>query len=293
MIVAKVTSPGHKLGQLIGNFFEGFFSKRLINLAEGLGFYCDKKGLRPKVRGKKRKVTWTDSEGNIHDMDYVFERNGTRDEKGEPVAFIELAWRRYTKHSRNKAGEIQAALVPLGNTYRNTCNFLGAILSGEFTEGARRQLTSHNINILYIRYRKVVDVFLTKGINLDYPEDATNQQKYELVEAWENLSQSDLNDIEKAFAESIKSDYEKFVRSLKSALLRKIERVRILPLFGNEMVFTSVIDAIAAIEEHDIILEEGAKVCKFEIYIQFTNGDKIEGSFHEREEALKFLRIYT
>jgi len=65
IIVAKVTSPGHKLGQLIGNFFEGFFSNRLIDLAEGLGFYCDKKGLRPKVRGKKRKVTWTDSEGNI------------------------------------------------------------------------------------------------------------------------------------------------------------------------------------------------------------------------------------
>lgn len=142
-------------------------------------------------------------------------------------------------------------------------------------------------------YRKIVEAFLIKGINLDYAEDATNQQKYELVEAWENLSQSDLNDIEKAFAESIKSDYEKFVRSLKSALLRKIERVRILPLFGNEMVFTSVIDAIAAIEERDIILEEGAKFCRFEIYIQFTNGDKIEGSFHEREEALKFLRIYT
>jgi len=59
------------------------------------------------------------------------------------------------------------------------------------------------------------------------------------------------------------------------------------------MVFTSVINAIAAIEEHDIILGEEAKFCKFEVYIQFTNGDKIEGSFHEREEALKFLRIYT
>jgi hypothetical protein len=84
LIVAKVTSPG------------------------------DKKGPRPKVRGKKRKVAWTDSEGNVHDLDYVFEMNGTRDTMGEPVAFIELAWRRYTKHSRNKAGEIEAALVPLG-----------------------------------------------------------------------------------------------------------------------------------------------------------------------------------
>ena len=215
LIVAKVTSPGHKLGQLIGNFFEGFFCNRLTNFSEELGFYCDKKGPRPKVRGKKRKVAWTDSEGNVHDLDYVFEMNGTEDKMGEPVAFIELAWRRYTKHSRNKAGEIEAALVPLGNTYRNTCNFLGAILGGEFTEGARKQLTSHNINILYIPYRKIVDAFLTKGINLDYPENATNKQKYRLIDAWENLSQSDIKDIEKAFRESIKSDYDKFIRSLK------------------------------------------------------------------------------
>lgn len=57
IIVARVTSPGHKLGQLIGNFFEEFFSNRLIHLAGQLGFYCDRKGLRPKVRGRKRKVT--------------------------------------------------------------------------------------------------------------------------------------------------------------------------------------------------------------------------------------------
>lgn len=292
IIVARVTSPGHKLGQLIGNFFEEFFSNRLVNLAGQLGFYCDRKGLRPKVRGNKRKVTWTDSEGNEHDLDYVFERNGTRDEKGEPAAFIELAWRRYTKHSRNKAGEIEAALVPLGNTYRNTCSFLGAILGGEFTEGARTQLTSRNINILYIPYRKIVETFSTKGINLDYPEDATNQQKYRLVRAWENLSEDEIRDIQKAFAKSIRSDYNKFVRSLKSALLRKIDKIRILPLFGNEMMFTSVADAIAVLEKYDMIPEEKAKLCKFEIYIKFTNGDKIEGSFHKQKEALKFLRMF-
>jgi len=292
IIVAKVTSPGHKLGQLIGNFFEVFFCNRLTKFSEELGFYCDKKGPRPKVRGKKRKVAWTDSEGNVHDLDYVFEMNATVDKMGEPVAFIELAWRRYTKHSRNKAGEIEAALVPLGNTYRNTCNFLGAILGGEFTEGARKQLTSHNINILYISYRKIVEAFLIKGINLDYPEDATNKQKYRLIDAWANLSQSDIKDIEKTFRESIKSDYDMFIRSLKKALQRKVEKVRILSLFGDEIVFNSINEAIASIESYEIAAREGLAFCKFEIYIGFSNGDKIEGSFHGREEALRFLRIY-
>jgi hypothetical protein len=79
---------------------------------------------------------------------------------------------------------------------------------------------------------------------------------------------------------------------LKDALLWKIEKIRILPLFGNEMVFTSVTDAIATIQQYDIIPDKKAKFCKFEIYIRFINGDKIEASFHEREELLKFLRVY-
>ena len=290
--MTNVTSPGHKLGQLIGNFFEEFFSSRLITLAEELGFYCDRKGPRPKVRDQKRKVTWLDGEGNEHDLDYVYEKNATRDKQGEPVAFIELAWRRYTKHSRNKAGEIEGALVHLGNAYRNTCNFLGAILGGEFTEGALNQLTSHNIRILYIPYRKIVEAVLAKRINLDYPENASNQRKSELIRAWEALSETDIRDIQSAFAESIKSDYDKFVRSLKSAVLRTIDKVRILSLFGNEMVFASAKDAIVGIEKHRMIPEVEAKFCKFEIYIHFTNGDKLEGSFHGRSEALKFLRIY-
>jgi hypothetical protein len=292
IVMAKVTSPGHKLGQLIGNFFERFFSSRLMDLAEELGLYCDQKGFRPEVRGRKKKVTWIDNRGNAHELDYVFERNGARDKKGVPVAFVELAWRRYTKHSRNKAGEIEAALVPLKETYSDSCNFLGAILGGEFTEGALKQLTSKDINILYIPYRKVMDAFLVKEIDLDYPEDAADDQKRELVEAWENLRLGDMRFTEQKFAELIGSDYHEFAESMKKALLRKIERIRILPLFGSEMLFTSVKDAIAAIEECDIAHARAEKFCKFEIYIKFTNGDRIECSFQEREKTIKFLEMY-
>ena len=48
--------------------------------------------------------------GNVHDLDYVFEQGGTEATIGQPKAFIEIAWRRYTKHSRNKAQEIQVDL---------------------------------------------------------------------------------------------------------------------------------------------------------------------------------------
>ena len=104
-------SPGHKFGQLIGEVLEQAIEPILCEFAKKQGLYLDKKGPRPARVGQK--VCWTDLNGNKHDLDFVIEREGSRDRVGVPVAFIEAAWRRYTKHSRNKAQEIQGAILPL------------------------------------------------------------------------------------------------------------------------------------------------------------------------------------
>lgn len=78
--------------------------------------------------GTKRKVAWIDGQGNTHDLDYVFELGGSDEQIGSPRAFIEAAWRRYTKHSRNKAQEIQGAILPLAERFHDCHPFLGAVL---------------------------------------------------------------------------------------------------------------------------------------------------------------------
>jgi len=95
-------SPAHKWGQIIGDFLEFTFDKELSKFAKKHKLFLDQKGERKARKGKK--VSWIDSFGNAHDLDFVLERNGTKEKIGAPVAFIESAWRRYTKHSRNKAG---------------------------------------------------------------------------------------------------------------------------------------------------------------------------------------------
>lgn len=95
----EVASPGHKLGQMTGNLFEELFAPDLQSFCKRHGFYCDRRGPRPSVRGSSTKVCWVDKYGNKHDLDYVIEKGGSYERQGQPVAFIELAWRRYTKHS--------------------------------------------------------------------------------------------------------------------------------------------------------------------------------------------------
>ena len=134
-------SPSHKWGQIIGqDFLEVAMDSLLRDMARKHDLFLDRKGTRQARKGKR--ISWEDLYGNAHDMDFVFERGGTLERIGVPVAFIETAWRRYTKHSRNKAQEIQGAVLPLVTTHQRHAPFIGVIVAGDWTGGALKQLQS-------------------------------------------------------------------------------------------------------------------------------------------------------
>ncbi len=89
-------SLSHKFGQIIGELLELAIEPHLEKFAKKNNLYLDKKGKRNARPGKK--VSWTDNRGNKHELDFVLERGGTENRIGVPVAFIEAAWRRCTKH---------------------------------------------------------------------------------------------------------------------------------------------------------------------------------------------------
>ena len=112
-------SPPHRLGQIIGEVLELTIHDPLQALCQRHGLYLDTQHSRP-ARDGRTKVTWKDQNGNTHDLDYVIEQGGSESQLGIPKAFIEIAWRRYTKHSRNKAQEIQGRFChwPRPTTHR-------------------------------------------------------------------------------------------------------------------------------------------------------------------------------
>ncbi len=287
------TSAGHKLGQTIGNYVQDFLitlmDSDLERLAKENNLYCDRQGLRPGVRGGKKKVVWTDKDGNEHAMDYVLERNATQERRGDPVAFIEIAWRRYTKHSRNKSGEIEGALLHLRDTYKATCSFVGAVLAGEYTDGGIQQLRSHNIRVLHIPYNVVIDTFSIKGINLDYDEDANDDIKQALQQRIEGLTEQDWSDINNRFYQLISREYGEFILSLKSSLLRRIANIRILCLYGEEIVTKNLEEAINLVSKYDFHSEKEVTFERFEVTVRYNNNDYIDGKFSKIESVIDFL----
>jgi hypothetical protein len=162
-------SPSHRFGQIIGDMLENAIRPILEAVAAELQLYLDGKGER-KARGAKRKVAWVDGKDNAHDLDYVFESGGTDEQIGSPRAFIEIAWRRYTKHSRNKAQEIQGAILPLAKRYSEFHPFLGVVLAGVFTDGSLNQLRSHGFAVLYFPYESIIAAFAASGIDAAFDE---------------------------------------------------------------------------------------------------------------------------
>lgn len=279
-------SPAHRLGQIVGDELEAAMRKPLSAIAKEYGLYLDYKGVR-HARGRKRKVSWVDSLGNAHDLDYVFEEGGSESVTGKPRAFIETAWRRYTKHSRNKAQEIQGALKPLAITYRDYRPFLGAVLAGDFTEGALAQLQSNGFHFVYCPYDTIVDVFANAGVDISSEEDTSEKKLQSQVDLLEALNNKRLTKIRDGILQAHANEFDSFFDALRCCFDRRIERILVLTLFGKPHEFSSVSDATQFImKEHP---STSPKFVRYEINIRYTNGDNVSGAFEGRVEALEFL----
>lgn len=292
-------SLAHRWGQIIGDGFEMFVRNVLGEVAERHGLYLDFKKPRA-ARGGQGKVTWQDGYGNKHDLDYVLERGGTEETLGVPIAFIESAWRRYTKHSKNKVQEIEAAVMPIALTFSRHQPFCGAVLAGEFTRNALHQLESKGFGVLYIPYASILAAFNELGIDASSEDGVggtTEAQFREKIAKWESLAQPQATNRFLAKIHALhKHEIADFKQRLEAALTRQVASVRLTVLRGHSVECSDVDSAIAYLIEEEKsyrLREDGEQREAFEVQIRFNTGAKIEATFPKRAEAITFLRGFV
>lgn len=280
-------SPAHKFGQIIGDLLELAIEPHLQKFARKHKLYLDKKGIRKARSGKK--VCWIDSNNNKHDLDFVLERGGTENKIGVPVAFVESAWRRYTKHSRNKAQEIQSAVLPLAMKYKSSSPFVGVVLAGVFTEGALTQLKSLGFGVLYFPYESVVRAFSKFGIDAAFDEKTAEADFRMKIESWNKLLNKE--DVAKELLKLNKKGVDEFLNSLSNSVSRFIDRIFILPLHGEENISDNVTEAIDFLKKYSEV-KPNLPICRYEIIIKYNTGDRIEASFKDKKDCVTFLETY-
>lgn len=281
-------SPAHRFGQIIGNTVEDAIEPRLRQFSDRNDLYLDRESPDRPRSGKT--VRWEDAYGNDHMLDYVIEQGGTVKERGDPIAFIEVAWRRYTKHSKNKAQEIQGAIRPLIRKYQDNAPFSGVVLAGVYTDNAVKQLESLGFTILYFEYDTIIEAFEREGIDVYWEEDTPEDELQAEIDKWEALSQERKHKIAEHLIELNKNNVDEFFSELEATITRNIEVIRVLPLSGEAHDFETVEEAVSFIESVDES-QNGGSVIRYEVQIRYDNGDEITGEFGAKENAISFIEV--
>jgi hypothetical protein len=282
-------SPAHRFGQIIGEVLETAVEPLLEDFAKKHGLYLDRKGPRAARRG--RKVSWKDSYGNSHDLDYVLERNGTPSQIGTPVAFIETAWRSYTKHSRAKAQEIQGAVLPLVDKHKAAGPFTGVVLAGVFTEGSLTQLRSLGFQVLFFPPRTVWEAFREAGIDAEFGEGTPDAELARKVNQWKALQAAAKTSVSKRLLTLNEEPVVTFMSALERAVTRQVERIRVLPLHGKSVDLPTAEEAITFIQTYRPA-DKSDPFIRMDILISLSDGSRIEGQFVEVQTAIEFLDMY-
>lgn len=285
-------APGHLLGQIIGGVLEAALKPVLEDLARKHDLYLDSQGERPNVRAGK-KVTWRDVKGNGHDLDFVLERGGTPTKRGNPAAFIESAWRRYTKHSKAKAQEISGALDPVLMAWANVKPTGAAVVAGEWTKPALTQLRTNGYVVLHFDFARTVEIFSRHGMRIDGLAESTPDSFWqEQCEVFVRKSSLERAELASDLRETMREDLERFAVELERRIIRKIDHVSVTPLHGSLQLFSRLDDAVLAVQAYSIG-PATADFLRFEVRLTYTNGDQIQASFGTASDAVGFLRTFA
>lgn len=281
-------APGHLLGQLIGGLLEMASEPPLRELAARHGLYLDVKGDRPGIRQGKL-LSLPDSNGNKHDLDFVIERPGIEGSRGEYAAFIECAWRRYTKHSKAKAQEIQGAVLPLVHTWAEVGPVPAVVVAGQWSRPSIKQLESVGFVVLQLEFRTTVKTFARFGIDIEGRDKVADEFWQEQVDRIRCFQDIDLQALAEAIRTEQGEDFQSFVEELEKRIVRTVEIVRFYPIHGKSFEFSSLTDAIAGLRNYDPDADKHPLI-HFEFEVIYTNADTIRGKYNSVRAAEEFLR---
>jgi hypothetical protein len=276
-------SAGHALGQLIGDWWERYIClPQLEIIAKDLQLYLDSRFKTRECRGEK--LQWADVTGQTVDYDFVLELGGSAQSGGIPVGFIEVFWRRGSRHSRDKARDDSGKLLPMRQTYP-TARFLGIMAAGDFSRPAIDFLNDRFINLLFIPKEKIVGAFAAQGLTIDYPDRTPESDKRLLAD---NFRRDFTEQKKTIVAQTLIKDYGQsnfsaYLSKINSFLSASPQEIKIYEsLVSPPMIFHSVHEATLFIEKPFFSHENNRKVYQYEIL--FSDGSHFSDEVDSHEE---------
>ncbi len=252
-------------------------------------YYIDYRHPR-EARGNKSEVIGIDSSKNKHKLDIVIEEGGSEKKFGIPRAYIEVAWRRYTKHSKNKVQEISGAILPIIESYPIEPPYYCAVLGGEFTESALKQLESVGFEVFHVPYDKICDTFKSEGIDIRWDEKSSERHMVTIMNVFNRISERQKEKLTRLFISDNYITLSRLYQSLEGSLNRVVTQITILSHHGYSSTVSCPAEAIRYVTEYKET--DSVPFIGFEIKIRFNNNEEFTLSGLSKSKAIKILRKY-
>lgn len=269
-------SAGHKLGQLVGDWFEEFLALPLLQqVGDHLHLFLDHRFHARKSRVGE-KIIWRDLDGNAVDYDFVMELGGTQSQLGIPVAFFECFWRRGKRHSKDKARDDTGKLLPMREVHP-TARFLGIIAGGDFTAPARALVQNRQIDLFYVPKAKIISAFASHRLTIDYPDNLPEPQKAVLADEFDRaLSAKMKKRVAATLRELVgKTSLDAYVDRVRAALGALPQEIRfVAQRQSRPAIFETIPEATAFLESPDF--DWSVETSNFVYEITYTDGTEFE-----------------
>jgi hypothetical protein len=283
-------SAGHKLGQLVGDWFEEFFVLPLLRkVARELNLYLDCRFCKRKARTGE-KVIWNDVDGSQVDYDFVMELDGTDETLGIPVAFIECFWRRGKRHSKDKARDDTGKLLPMRDVHP-TARFLGIVAGGDFTAPARTLVQHRQIDLFYVPKAKIISAFEKQGLQIDYPDRLGEAEKVKLANSFRAGLTPKMKTRAAATLRNLIGEVslDAYVDRVRAAMGALPQEIRIIAQRESRPeVFETIVEATQFLQ--DPKFDFSAVVENFIYEITYTDGTEFERALDTIDEVKELHR---
>ena len=150
-------------------------------------------------------------------------------------------------------------------------------------------MISEGFEVVYIPIDIIQKAFDIVGIDAHWVENTQESILQDKIDDFSRLSQPEIERIKDELINLTRVQLENFCLKLCKSLERKIETIRIIPVFGNETTFSCIYEARDFISTFNEKIINKPIFYKFEIFIRYSNGDRLEAQFIEKSNAIAFL----
>jgi multidrug efflux pump subunit AcrA (membrane-fusion protein) len=166
---------------------------------------------------------------------------------------------------------------------------LGVILAGVFTSGSLTQMKTSGFEVALFPYESIVAAFASVGITANFDEETPDSIFQNTVNQIEAIPTQVREQLKQHLVDSNQALLEKFFSELQATLDRQIYQIILIPLHGQQNEFATVAEAIAYVKNYrEDGLREG-EFKKYEVIVRYSNDDKIDATFQNKEKAVAFL----